>query len=143
MSALDEVRQAIIQKLVSSGFATTFPDVMVQLPNQSFNVPTDKTYVKLTIIHGDSQQAQLSNTRQVDRYVGLLQFDVVTPLDVGTKKQNDVTDALGKIFRRSEIQTNTAGTLIFKTPNLLTVGQERGAERVVIRIPFRRDEPIV
>jgi hypothetical protein len=142
MSALDEVRKAITEKLISSGFIAAFPDVPIQYPNQSFETPDDKTYIRLSIIHGDSIQAQLTNTRQVDRHVGILQFDVVTPLDSGTKKQNDVADYLGKIYRRSNIPTTTAGTLVFKTASNLVVGQERGADRVVVRIPFRRDEEV-
>jgi hypothetical protein len=142
MSALDEVRKAVTEKLLSSGFSTTFPDVPIQYPNQSFETPDDKTYIRLSIIHGDSIQAQLAATRQVDRHVGIVQFDVVTPLDVGTKKQNDVADFLGKIYRRTNIQTATAGTLVFKTPSNFVVGQERGADRVVVRIAFRRDEEI-
>lgn len=142
MSALDEVRQAITQKLLTSGFSTAFPDVPVQYPNQAFQTPDDKTYIRLTIIHGDSIQAQLTNTRQVDRYVGILQFDVVTPLDSGTQKQNNVADFLAKVFRRTNIPTLTAGTIVFKTPSYLIVGQERGADRVVVRVPFKRDEEI-
>jgi len=142
MSALDEVRQAITTKLSTSGFHSTFPNVSIAMPNQPFTAPTDKTYVRLSIIHGDSIQAQLSTTNEVDRHVGILQFDVVVPLDVGTKNQNDVADYLGKIFRRSSLVTPTAGTLIFKTPNNLVVGQERGADRIVVRLPFRRDEQL-
>jgi hypothetical protein len=142
MSALDEVRKAITQKLISSGFTTAFPDVPIQYPNQAFETPIDKTYIRLSIIHGDSIQAQLTNTRQVDRHVGILQFDVVTPLDIGTKKQNDVADFIGKVYRRTNIPTVSAGTLVFKTASNLVVGQERGADRVVVRIPFRRDEEI-
>lgn len=143
MSALDQVRQAVIQKLIASGFAATFPDVPIQYPNTSFKTPDDKTYIRLSIIQGDSIQAQLSNTRSVDRHVGILQFDVVTPLDVGTKKQNDVADFLGKVYRRTNVVTPSAGTLVFKTPSTLTVGQERGADRLVVRIPFRRDEEVL
>lgn len=140
MSALDEVRQVITTKLKTSGFSTTFPDVPIQYPNQAFSAPDNKVYVKVTIIAGDSIQAQLTNTNQVDRHVGIVQFDIVAPLDSGTKKQNDVADYLGKLFRRQNIPTLTAGTLVFKTPNNVNVGSERGADRQVVRIPFRRDE---
>lgn len=142
MSALDEVRKVITQKLATSGFATTFPDVPIQFPNQAFTTPDDKTYIKISIMHGDSDQMQIATTRQIDRYIGILQFDVVTPLDVGTIKQNNVADFLGKIFRRLNLPTTTAGTIIFRTPSIMTVGQERGADRIVVRIPFRRDEEI-
>ena len=140
MSALDEVRQFIIQKLNTSGFGSSFPDVPIQVPNQPFATPPDKTYINVSIIHGESEPAQITQTRQVDRHVGILQFDIVTPLDIGTKKQNDVADYLSKIFRRSSIQTASAGTLIFRTPNYIVVGSDRGADRLVVRIPFRRDE---
>jgi hypothetical protein len=143
MSALDEVRQAITQKLATSGFTTTFPDVPIQFPNQPFETPDNKTYIKISIIHGDSDQAQLAKTREIDRHVGILQFDVITPLDSGTMKQNNVSDFLGKIYRRQSIPTLNAGTLIFRTPSHLVVGMERGADRVVVRIPFRRDEQIL
>lgn len=142
MSALDEVRKAVTSKLQTSGFASTFPDVPIQYPNIAFSPPADKTYIRISIIQGDSIQAQLTTTRQIDRHVGILQFDVVTPLDSGTSKQNDVADFLGKIYRRAAIPTLSAGTLNFKTPSILTVGQERGADRLVVRIPFQRDEEI-
>jgi hypothetical protein len=141
-SPLDQVRQAITQRLASSSFVATFPNVPIQFPNQPFVTPDDKTYIKTSIIQGDSTQAQLSTSHEVDRYVGILQFDVVTPLDVGTMKQSDVADFLGKLYRRSNLVTLSAGTLVFRTPSILTVGQERGADRIVVRIPFKRDERV-
>lgn len=143
MSALDQVRQAITQKLAMSGFTTTFPDVPIEFPNKPFETPDNKTYIKVSIIHGDSDQAQLAKTREIDRHVGILQFDVISPAESGTKKQNDVADFLGKIYRRQNLPTLNAGTIVFRTPNHLVVGMERGAERMVVRIPFRRDEEFI
>lgn len=140
MSSLDQVRQAVVQKIYSSGFFAQFPDVKLQLPNQAFAVPESLAYVKLSIVHGDSDPAQIGKTVEIDRSVGFIQFDVVIPLDVGTKNQNDIADYLGKVFRRLQLPTTSAGTLNFRTPNLLTSGQERGADKLILRIPFRRDE---
>lgn len=140
MSALDEVRQAITTKLSTSGFTAAFPNVTIAFPNQPFETPDNQTYINVSIIHGDSQLAQISTDKSIDRHVGILQFDVVTPLDSGTKLSGDIADFLGKTYRRLAIATPSAGTLIFKTPTHLVVGQERGAYRLVVRIAFRRDE---
>lgn len=140
MSTLDEARQAITQRLVNGLAASPFAATKVKYPNQLFDQPQGAMWGAFNILWGDGIQASIGEP-SVDRYVGLIQFDIYQPDNSGTKASNDLADFVSKLFRRYQVKPSPNNALTFRTPSLSYLGStNRGFITTTVRVPFRRDE---
>ena len=139
MSKIDEQRQTLTNKILTQ-FTPSYPDVPVWYPNQNFKEPEGSEWVKMSILGGESTQSNLGLTNITERHIGILQFDVVVPEDSGTKTANEIAEKLKTIFSRKDFIAGVGNCLRFQTAAITPRGVMHGSYRIVVRLPFRREE---
>lgn len=136
-----ETQRAAIISRFKTQFDLTYPAVQVRYENHDFNQPDNTTWVALHILGSDdSFQANLGVTNVTERHVGIVQIDIISPEDSGTKTTAEIADFCGKIFSRYEVKSAANESITFKTPSHTPMGVENGQYRHMVRISFRRDE---
>jgi len=122
---------------VQSAMLVNFPEIPVAWPNRKFEQP-DGPFVLVYIIVGDQVRQNLGE-RYTIRHISILQIDIYTPDDTGTKVLNDVADFLAKRFREQEYQLSDGDRLLVKPPQMIAGEAARGFERLTLRFPLWRD----
>ena len=122
---------------IQGAMATEFPQVPIAWPNMKFEQP-DGPFVLVNIMLGDQVRMNLGDGYTV-RQTSLLQFDIYTPEDTGTKVLGEVADFLAKRFREVEYRLSDGDRLLVKPPQMTGGAAARGFERLTLRFPIWRD----
>lgn len=77
----------------------------VYTPNSNFTIPQNKTWYELYFLSNPPVSAGLSADSQ-NRYTGIFQIDICTPLNVGTDGADDKYRAISKLFNRDTYFSN-------------------------------------
>ncbi|MEO7017967.1 MAG: phage tail terminator-like protein [Leifsonia sp.] len=141
-SGLDSVREEVTRQLSTALAASIYSDIAVWYPNRPIVQKDGTIWIRLTFIGGDGIQANLGPTA-VERFVGIIQMEVVFPESSGTKKANDITDFLGKLFSRKQFYSDANNRVTCKVPKFMMInGVVDGTMRNIARVAYRRDECI-
>jgi len=117
----------------------TIQNVAVKYQNKKFDQPKEVIWVAFHIMGGDGFQASLG-TQPIERYIGMLQMDIMIPENSGMITANTLASAFGKVFSRRHIQVTDGVTSVFKPPLRPTfIEAMDGFARSIVRIPFRTD----
>jgi hypothetical protein len=74
----------------------------VSLPNNPFSEPEDKRFFVLDFLSGSPEAAGLG-TNAENRWYGVLQIDIITPLGEGTKEAESKYEWICKLFSRGKM----------------------------------------
>lgn len=134
-------QRTVIETRFQSQFESQYPTIPVEYgSNADFDEPNNSTWVRLTINNGDSNQANLGIANVTERHLGFVQCDILVPKGSGEKLQNELEQAVGRIYSRTQLST-TGGSMTFKTPQTMgTPTQVEENSVMVVRIPFYRDQ---
>ncbi len=113
---------------------------LIQWENMPFTQPTGRVWLAAFILDSDSFQASLPAGTTLYRHPGILQIDVLGPLDQGTRQLTEVIDLLTPIFRRVTRQTSDGQLVKFKVPRTVNLGEQNGWWRYSFRVDFHREE---
>lgn len=76
-------------------------DDNVLLPNKAFTVPTNKRWFAVSFMAGEPSPAAAFGEAQ-NRWSGILQIDIYTPLDRGEAEANNKYEWIAKLFKRGK-----------------------------------------
>jgi hypothetical protein len=139
-SSLDSVREEITRRLAVALSTSVHSSISVWYPNRPFIQPTGQHWIKVCFLGGEGIQTNLGD-RPFERYVGILQLEVMSPEDNGSKLSSDILDFLGKIFSRQQFYTDQNNVVTFKVPTyMLSDNIVNNYVKQIVRIPFRRNE---
>lgn len=133
-----ETQRAKLFDVVNNLMAANFPDIPVHWPNRKFDQP-DSTFAWVHIVLGEQQTTNLGDEK-VFRHISVLQIDLFTPEDTGTKEIGEVADLLARNLREREYQLSDGCRLLVKPPQMATPSAARGFSRITLRFPLWRDE---
>lgn len=134
-----ESMRRFVETTITTQLALTHPNVKIKYENVKFAPRPNDMYVAAYIIEGDSFQASLGN-RFVERHVGIVQVDIMTPEGQGTSTRNILADRIGEIFRRLKATLVDGSYLQFRVPRATPLGNEGLYDRMAVSIAYYRDE---
>jgi hypothetical protein len=117
----------------------------VRLPNIDFVAPKNQPYAEFWIMGtkaitiGGAGEGKVMN-----RYVGLIQFNVFVPGNSGTKASTIAHDKFAKLFQNKKGRDAEGNNYTFKMAEVMNPQTAEGHTVQVVRVPFHRDaiEPI-
>lgn len=125
------------QVLFTAQLQALYPSMPIFFSNTDVNDQTGY-YAVFHVLTGDTSPINLGISAK-SRNVGLIQIDVVGPLDKGRGEAFTRAFALGKIFRRKVRSITTEGQVTYKDPSVTDAGEVRGKHMEMVRIPYRYD----
>lgn len=87
---------------------------MIAFPNQKFERPFDGYWYELNFIPAQPMQMELGTNGRL-RWVGILQVNVCTPKNDGTKAVNDRYDEIASMFRQGLIIEGVRISKVYRT----------------------------
>lgn len=122
------------RRAVESFFTTNWLQTPIAFENVVFAPPDDGRWVKLMILHEQSEQAAIGRPA-LHRYRGRIVIYCFTPLGGGAQQATALADAAATLFDGALI----AGHVLL--PPEITADEDiDGAYRATVAIPFWRDE---
>jgi len=110
------------------------PTVEVAYPDVNTPPPEGESWVRVTILDGDSTQAALPATRRT-RHIGIFMVEIYTPLAHGDELGRALADSV--VTAMSEV---TVSGIRLKVTSLLRVGEDRQWLHYNASTPFLYDD---
>ena len=125
---------------VMQRFTTTFTQqAPVRWPNSPFDQPKNGVWVEANILAGDPFSASIRGKTKTDRNVGILQFDVLSPMDSDAIDAYRAAEEIGAIFDSVTEAVTPQIDARFKVAGVKDMGTRDGYYRVMVRIPYQFD----
>jgi hypothetical protein len=128
-------RQAIEER-----FNTNHTSTPIQYENVKFEQPDEASWVALTLLPGNANQVSVGTTRHVKRFSGIIQVDIFTVEDTGTKIARDLADSISAIFDSVQFSLGSSGLITTRVPEYTTLGVENGWYHAVVSVAYHRDK---
>jgi hypothetical protein len=139
-SSVDSVREEITRRLAAALAPSVHAAIPVSYPNRPFQQPEGQTWIKVCFLGGEGIQTNLGEN-PFERYVGILQLEVISPEEKGTKLSNDILDFLGKLYSRKQFYTDPLNVVTFKVPSYnFSDTPVNGYIKQIVRIAYKRNE---
>jgi len=132
MSFADE-RQAVEARL-SDNWTTT----PIAYENVPFSEPSNGRYVAVHVLTGQGTQEDICPSPR-HRYQGLIQIRITVPANEGTELAKSYADTISALFRSVSFSAGSSGTILCRTPSILSLGVQDGQFTLVISVPYQRD----
>lgn len=128
--------EAAIRSRFNTQWSSLRPTIPAFFDNAGDDVtpPEDSTWVRLTILPGDSSQVEMGNTRRWRR-VGVLIVQIFVPAASGTGLALELGDTVRDIF-----EGLTVSGVIFRATSLNRVGLDGAWLQYNAITPFQADE---
>lgn len=108
------------------------------MENQEANQPST-IFTEITILLTGSPRVTLGTSYR-KRHFGMLQFDIYTPENQGTRKAELILQMLDEAFDSVQIPTEDGQVIHFQSPSPRNLGNWSQRNRRVMSCPFYRDE---
>ena len=122
------------RRAVESYFGANWLLTPIAFENVTFTPPEDGRWVKLMILHEQSEQAALGSP-SLRRYRGRILIYCFTPLGGGGQQASLLADAAAELFDGALI-----GGHVLLPPEITEDEDIDGSYRATVAIPFWRDE---
>ncbi|WP_193173444.1 phage tail terminator-like protein [Nisaea nitritireducens] len=122
------------RRAVESFFGANWLLTPIAFENVAFSPPEDGRWVKLMILHEQSEQAALGSPA-LHRYRGRIMIYCFTPLGGGAQQATALADAAAALFNDALIPAH-----VLLPPEITADEDIDGAYRAAVAIPFWRDE---
>ena len=134
MSFEDE-RHAIEER-----FKSNYSSTEVKYENVPFTQPDEESWVALTILSGGGQNNSIGTgmSSRLERFSGIIQIDIHTPEDGGTKPARNLADTIAAIFDNVQFNQGNSGTITTRVPSFSTLGITKGWHHSVVSVPYQR-----
>lgn len=137
--SLDAHRESVESTLMAR-MAVTYPAVRIKFNNAPFVQP-ETAWIAVHIIDGSGMVTNLGRGRQIDRHVGQVQVDVLVSQNSGTKEGNLIAGFIGDIWRLQHVSLSDGAVVKYRVPNIMDSEDQGGFHRMILRVPYWRDEP--
>ena len=135
MGNFEDERRAIEQRFQDN--FTTYP---VKYENVPFTQPEGNPWVALTILSGGGEIGSLGTgmTSRLERFSGIIQIDIYTPEDDGTKTAREAADTIAAIFDVVQFEAGSSGKITTRVPSYSTMGVQNGWHHSVVSVAYHR-----
>lgn len=136
MSFEDE-RRAIEQR-----FETNFVAAAIKYENVPFDQPEATSWVALTILSGAGNAASIGtgSGSRLNRFAGIVQIDIFTVEETGTKTARQLADTIAAIFDNVQFSVGSSGTITTRVPSFYPRGVENGWYHSVVSVAYHRSK---
>lgn len=124
--------------IIETRFKNAWTDTPIKFENVQFKQPATGTWVSITILRGDGEQASLGQTK-LERQYGVVAFQVFVPENTGTRNAQRLMDKIALIFRNKTVLSDGV-TVIFRAPNAVTPGRRIGYHQLNMGFPFQAEK---
>lgn len=125
------------QVLFTDRMAVLYPGMPLVFENTNVADLTGY-YAVFHVMPGESMPLCLGVNAK-SRNVGMIQIDVVGPLEKGRKEAFNRAYAAGRIFRRQVRTIGVEGQVTYKDPYTRSMGEQNGKHVEMTRIEYRYD----
>lgn len=132
MVNLDKVRQLVETTIKNNWTATP-----IAYDNVSFKATIGQSFIAPKVLFGSGSQVSLGTSNVLNRWTGVIQIDIFTPINIGTKTALDYANTLIGYFYHYDNE----GLVCF-TGSVGELGKDGEWYRVVVTIPFQYDQTI-
>lgn len=122
------------RRAVESHFAANWSETPIAFENVAFDPPQDGRWVKLLLLHEQSEQASLGRPA-LRRFRGRILVYCFAPLGSGAQGANILADRAASLFEGAAIADH-----VLLPPEIAGSEEIDGAYRCEVAIPFWRDE---
>lgn len=136
--SIPTMRKAVESRLYNH-LQAQVPPVHFTFENTKDRKPAEAPYVEMDILEGKSRRANLGGQRTT-RHVGVLQIDVLYPKDTGKGPVEQIATGCADLFDEWSAILDDNARLNFRTPVIKGMGTKAEFVRVVVSIPYWRDE---
>ena len=136
MSFEDERRA--IESRFASNFTTVTAD-RIAWENRRFKQPDTGTWVRFTVLNGETRNAALSNTI-LKRTIGVIAVQVFVPELTGTKTAREAADAVATVFQNQQFSAGNSGTITCRAASIRSIGIDAGWFQINVTCPYQRDQ---
>jgi hypothetical protein len=137
MSGFDDARSAIETQLYNN--ITVVSTNNIEFANSRFEMPTNETWIRISIIEGNARQASLGNYTVLKRYTGSIMVDIFIPQYNGTKEGREIADEIATIFDRKQLSYGSSGTISTRITSAKDVGAHEGWYQISCTTNYQRD----
>ena len=127
-----------VETTLNSALAGSYPGTMLHFDNVAFAQP-EGAWVAVTLIDGKSRQTELG-PKVIDRHVGFVQIETLVPELTGTTTCRKMAEFCGNVFRRQTVYLPDGARVIYRIPEYISRGTNKGYYCIMSRIPYWRDE---
>ena len=125
-----------IRTLFNAGWGST---TAIAYENETFDPPSDESYVSLVVRPDDAFQHEIGSTKVTFRHPGLIFVMIFSPPDQGNAAALALADTAAAIFRRQS-SSFTDGRILYRAPTITPIGiTDEGYFHVNVVIPYIRD----
>jgi len=128
------------RRAVETRFSGAYSSTPVKYENAIFDQPNNSSWVALTLLSGGGINASIGTTRPVKRFSGIIQIDIYTPEQGGTKAARDLGDLVAAVFDNVQFSVGSSGTITTRVPSLSTMGVQNGWYHAVVSVAYHRDK---
>ena len=127
---------------IEARFADNYSASQVKWENVPFIQPDGASWVALTILSGGGEVNSIGTgmSSRLERFSGIIQIDIFTVEDIGTKTARDLADIIAAIFDVKEFSSGSSGAIITRVPSYQTLGVEDGWLHSVVSVAFQRSK---
>jgi hypothetical protein len=114
----------------------------VKFENVPFKQPSEDSWVALTILSGNGEQISIGtgSASRLKRFAGIIQIDIYTKENVGTKTAKDLADTIAAIFDSVQFSNGSSGTILTRVPFFQTLGVTDGWLHSVVSVAYHRSK---
>lgn len=127
---------------IEGRFEDNYTSTDVKYENTPFKQPSEASWAALTILPGNGEQISLGtgSTGRLKRFAGIIQIDIYTKENVGTKTARNLADTIAAIFDSVQFSKGSSGTITTRVPSLITRGVEAGWLHSVVSVAYHRSK---
>lgn len=133
-----DAQRAFIEKFLLNTFKATYPEFDVVINNDMPPAEPSK-YVEYHDLAGDGRQGELTS-KAFNRFVGVLQIDIMVPEDKGPGQASKIGDWLIATLSSKSFSLPGNSTLNFRVGSHRWIGVAHGMSRRSFRIGYWRDD---
>jgi len=125
------------RQLIESYVQDNFSSAPVKYDNVPFDEPSNSPFVALSILSEAGEDISVGES-PIQKYNGMIQFDVYVPQNTGTAKARDVASSLRTLFNNKILEDVGDTTTIYcAVPTLNRVAKTpTGSYRVSVIVPY-------
>jgi hypothetical protein len=130
------------RRAIENRFSANYSSTGIKYENVPFDQPAAASWVALTLLTGEGIQASIGtgSGSRLRRFSGIIQIDVYTVEDGGTKTARDLADSISTIFDNVQFSAGSSGTITTRVPFFTTLGVENGWHHSVVSVAYHRSK---
>jgi hypothetical protein len=127
---------------IEARFSANYSSTQVKYENVPFAQPDETSWVALTILSGGGEVNSLGTgmSSRLERFSGIIQIDIYTVEDAGTKTARELADTIAAIFDVKEFSSGSSGTIVTRVPSYSTLGVQNGWHHSVVSVAYQRSK---